>query len=66
MKGINAKLAARLTGWKTDIKSQSQAQELYEELLEQERMEQEQQEIAMQAPDPQEPLFEADDTEQTE
>ena len=41
-------------------------QELYEELLEQERMEQEQQEIAMQAPDPQEPLFEADDTEQTE
>lgn len=63
MKGINAKLAARLTGWKTDIKSQSQAQELYEELLEQERMEQEQQELAMQAPDPEEPLFEADETE---
>ncbi len=41
MRGINAKLAARLTGWKTDIKSQSQAQELYEELLEQERAEQE-------------------------
>ena len=35
MRGINAKLAARLTGWKTDIKSQSQAQELYEELLNQ-------------------------------
>ena len=40
MKGINAKLAARLTGWKTDIKSQSQAQEMYDELLEQERGEQ--------------------------
>lgn len=40
MKGINAKLAARLTGWKTDIKSQSQAQEMYDELLEQERWEQ--------------------------
>lgn len=66
MRGINAKLAARLTGWKTDIKSQSQAQELYEELLEQERMEQEQQELAMQAPDPEEPLFEADGTEQME
>ena len=35
MRGINAKLAARLTGWKTDIKSQSQAQEMYEELLNQ-------------------------------
>jgi N utilization substance protein A len=33
MRGINAKLAARLTGWKTDIKSQSQAQEMYDELL---------------------------------
>ncbi|MFR7473552.1 MAG: hypothetical protein ACLUVV_02265 [Christensenellales bacterium] len=40
MRGINAKLAARLTGWKTDIKSQSQAQEIYDELLEQERWEQ--------------------------
>ena len=40
MRGINAKLAARLTGWKTDIKSQSQAQEMYDELLEQERWEQ--------------------------
>lgn len=39
MRGINAKLAARLTGWKTDIKSQSQAQEMYEQLLEQERVE---------------------------
>ena len=44
MRGINAKLAARLTGWKTDIKSQSQAQELYEELLEQEAWEAQQQE----------------------
>ncbi len=33
MRGINAKLAARLTGWKTDIKSQTQAQEMYDELL---------------------------------
>ncbi len=35
MRGINAKLAARLTGWKTDIKSQSQAQEIYDQLLNQ-------------------------------
>jgi len=32
IKGINAKLAARLTGWKIDIKSQSQAQDVFEEL----------------------------------
>ncbi len=52
--GQNARLAAKLTGWKIDIKSQSQAEremELYEEALAQEalaeeaaRLEQEQQE----------------------
>lgn len=52
MRGINAKLAARLTGWKTDIKSQSQAQELYEELLEQEAWEAQQQEPAMEGEAP--------------
>ena len=36
IKGINAKLAARLTGWKIDIKNQSQAQDLFEELARQE------------------------------
>ena len=35
IKGINAKLAARLTGWKIDIKNQSQAQEIFEELARQ-------------------------------
>ena len=44
MRGINAKLAARLTGWKTDIKSQTQAQEMYDEMIEQERQAQEQSE----------------------
>lgn len=39
MKGINAKLAARLTGWKIDIKSQTHAQEMYEELAAQEEQE---------------------------
>lgn len=38
MRGINAKLAAKLTGWKIDIKSQSQAQELYDELAYQETL----------------------------
>ncbi|MDP2891863.1 MAG: transcription termination factor NusA [Bacillota bacterium] len=31
IKGINAKLAAKLTGWKIDIKSQTQAQEFFSE-----------------------------------
>ena len=39
IRGINAKLAARLTGWKIDIRSQTQAQELFDELAEQEQAE---------------------------
>jgi len=37
VRGINAKLAARLTGWKIDIKNQSQAQEIFEELAKQQQ-----------------------------
>lgn len=36
IKGINAKLAAKLTGWKIDIKSQSQAQEFFSDAAEEE------------------------------
>ena len=39
VRGINAKLAARLTGWKIDIKNQSQAQEIFEELAKQQEEE---------------------------
>ncbi|MDR2505363.1 MAG: transcription termination factor NusA [Oscillospiraceae bacterium] len=44
--GQNARLAARLTGWRIDIKSQSQAEELLDEMLQEQAQEAEGQALA--------------------
>jgi N utilization substance protein A len=64
--GQNARLAAKLTGWKIDIKSESQAAEKTEEIDRLVREEIGFKEIVKEEPEEREPLSDAEDFEEVE